>query len=195
MNLEQRIRHCFLQTGTDKYEHGYDKHYAKIFKEFEPKSLLEVGVKEGRSIASWSMIFPKVKIAGLDITEKKFKVPLIEFSGAEIIIGDSTKKEILNQIKETYDVIIDDGSHFYKDIIKTFINLENNFNKVYVIEDVLYKSQFIKKLLERKGYQVEIYPSNIKGVLVDSTFVLKNYYSEESLKLNVDLYMLVIYKP
>ena len=53
MTTHRQIKDAFLQTGTDKYQdHGYDRWYAEVFKDYTPNSLLEIGIKQGRSIAS-----------------------------------------------------------------------------------------------------------------------------------------------
>lgn len=194
MILENKIKAIFEETGTDKADsHGYEKYYASIFENFAPNSLLEIGVREGRSIAAWSILFPETKISGLDITDSKLLKNIQKFTGAELVVGDSTKKEISNIFNDKFDVIIDDGSHYYKDILRTFVNFKDKFERVYVIEDLMYKPEFVKKFIERSGeYSVQIMPSKVKDVYVDKTFLQHNYYSKQSKKLKVDLFMLII---
>lgn len=196
MNLENKIKNIFLETGTDKSEsHGYERYYATIFENYTPKSLLEIGIKEGRSIAAWSILFPNTKISGLDITKSNILKNINQLTNAELLIGDSTKKDTLNLFSENFDVIIDDGSHFYKDILKTFNNFKHKFNDFYIIEDAMYKIKFMKKLIERSGeYSVEILPSKVENVHVDHTFLQNNYYSNNSKKIKINLYMLVVRK-
>lgn len=194
MTLEQKIKSIFIQTGTDKSEsHGYEKYYASIFETITPKSLLEIGIKEGRSIAAWSILFPETKISGLDITDTSILKNIKSFTDAELFFADSTKKETANIFTNNFDIIIDDGSHYYKDILKTFSNFKDKFNNFYIIEDVMYKIQFVKKFVERSGkYSVQILPSNVRNVFVDQTFLQHNYYLKNSKKLKIDLFMLVI---
>jgi cephalosporin hydroxylase len=144
---------AFSQARTDKgYVHGYDNHYDKMFEDYDPDSLLEIGVKAGHSLTAWRIMFPDCKITGIDITNKKFVKNKINFSQAEIILEDSTKPEILNKLKSNFDVIIDDGSHYYKDIMRTFDLLHTRFNKYYVIEDYCYDLDMAKKFLNERGY-------------------------------------------
>lgn len=144
---------AFSEANTDKgYVHGYDRFYDEIFQDFTPDSLLEIGVKQGRSLSAWRIMFPKCDITGIDITDKDFIKEQIQFAQAKIIIGNSTKSQILDKTDRNYDVIIDDGSHYYKDIMRTFKNFHTKFNNYYVIEDWHYDLNFIKKFLNSYGY-------------------------------------------
>ncbi len=144
---------AFSQAKTDKgYVHGYDRFYDEIFQDFTPNSLLEIGVKQGRSLSAWRIMFPECYITGIDITNKDFIKKQIQFAQAKIIIENSTKPQILEKIDSSYDVIIDDGSHYYKDILRTFKNFHTKFNNYYVIEDWHYDLNFIKKFLNSYGY-------------------------------------------
>lgn len=194
MILKNKIRAIFEETGTDKADsHGYEKYYASIFENFIPNSLLEIGVREGRSIAAWSILFPETKITGLDITHSKLLKNIQNFTGADFFIGDSTKIETSTIFDDRFDIIIDDGSHYYKDILRTFVNFKEKFNHVYVIEDLMYKSEFVKKFIERSGeYSAQIVPSKVKNVYVDKTFLENNYYSKQSEKLKIDLFMVIV---
>jgi hypothetical protein len=108
----RKIENAFLTAKTDKAKtHGYHAPYSEIFSRVEPKSILEVGVKQGRSLAAWRMLFPNAKISGIDITNRSFESEMIEFANAEIVIEDSTKPNILKHINEknslaTYDKVL-----------------------------------------------------------------------------------------
>lgn len=130
-NMRQLIRTAFDHSTTDKgYYHEYEHMYANIFSSFEPKSILEIGVKEGKSLHSWHLLFPEAKLTGLDIAQNTLK-----FDSFEYVIGDSTDKDVTDKLG-FYDVIIDDGSHNLYDQIMTFTNLKNKFKYFYVIEDI-----------------------------------------------------------
>jgi len=193
MTSAKKIRHAFNQASTDKgFSHEYEKHYAKDFKEYTPDSLLEIGVKRGESLAAWSILFPSSKIAGLDIEESAFKPFNITFSNAKIIIGDSTKKETAATL-DNYDVIIDDGSHYYKDILKTFINFQNKFNKYYIIEDLMYKQEFVVKLIQRMGFKVTVCDSKIQNVYVNKHWLRFNIRKNKEL-IPIDVKFLIVEK-
>lgn len=153
MITTERIREVFDLTGTDKdLTHGYADYYSDIFKD-EPETLLEIGVDKGRSLWAWRELFPKCKIYGVDATSENFVEHVINKAKAEIIIGDSRNPKIKNALPDIkYDVIIDDGSHFYKDIIKTFKNFRKSFKKYYVIEDLIYDVDGVEDIIRSYGF-------------------------------------------
>jgi hypothetical protein len=131
MNLEK----TFVKYKCDKAKHGYHKFYERILND-KIGTILEIGVKNGRSLASWKEALPSAKLFGIDITDREFNADLIP-KDAKTFICDSTSKESLNIIGQNkFDVIIDDGSHFVEDQIMTFENFRESFTRHYVIEDI-----------------------------------------------------------
>ena len=177
MNLRTRIAEAFDRYNTDKHNvHGYDETYAKIF-DPPPSSILEIGVKRGRSLAAWRDIFPNVRLVGMDITDEWF-VPTNIKVADDIIIADSTEYKL----GEVFDVIVDDGSHHYEDIIHTFLNYKNNFKTFYVIEDVMFNHALIKEVITREGFQIlhSQESKTEKNVMVDREFLVNNRKDKRS---------------
>jgi hypothetical protein len=117
--------------GTDKLEHGYIPFYEQHLPK-NPKKILEIGVKDGRSIQMWQKHFPDAETHGLDLF-LEFPVPNIP--GVTFHTGNQCDWRILEQLrKEDFDVIIDDGSHNSRDQMMTFFGLFNG--KHYFIEDL-----------------------------------------------------------
>lgn len=133
--------------------------------------ILEIGVFNGDSLKIWREYFSNAIICGFDIDDKKIYIP-----GVDIFIGDQTDPIFLANLIDKYknfDIIIDDGSHVSKHIIKSFNFLFNylNLGGLYVIEDLqtsyfpryggsrinLNKKNtsinFIKKLLDSVNYE------------------------------------------
>ena len=138
MGLISYFRDAFDITNTDKgYYHTYEHMYSFIFHNFTPKNILEIGVKNGRSIAAWQKLFPETNITGMDIIKNKLVIPEDSFN---YMIGDSTNPIFTDKL-DKQDVIIDDGSHYFYDQIKTFDNLKDKFNFFYVIEDINFVKQ------------------------------------------------------
>lgn len=191
MTTSLQIEQALRATGSDKASsHGYHRYYAEVFKD-TPESILEVGIQTGKSLAAWRLLFPKCNITGVDITDKRFIPDMIEYAKAEIIISDSTKKEIKDQTGK-YDVIIDDGSHFYKDICRTFYQLKDSFTKCYVIEDAMYNQEFIVKFVKRLGFtNVMVYDSRVRGVKVRKDFLTQRPRDKNKIEF-VDLKFIVI---
>lgn len=147
--------------GTDKLEHGYIPFYVNNLPE-EPKRILEIGVKEGRSLAMWAEYFPNAEIHGLDLFEEH---PLEEVTQFLAEAADKIPHVICTPLhkgnqcdwrtlellrKFEFDVIIDDGSHNSRDQMMTFFGLFNG--KHYFIEDL----HCCREEFYRQGLPVEM---------------------------------------
>lgn len=132
--------------GTDKLQHGYIPFYEKHLPK-EPKRILEIGVKEGRSLAMWAERFPDAEIHGLDLfieneiadVRRYFYDSKGEiYTGSDNLFlhtGNQCDYLLLEQLRKfDFDVIIDDGSHNSRDQMMTFFGLFNG--KHYFIEDL-----------------------------------------------------------
>lgn len=185
---EENIRNAFKRYSTDKHHvHGYERYYNQVFNT-PINSILEIGIKKGNSLAAWRSLFPEARICGMDVTSQHFNSKYLDYAKPEIFIKDSTSFKINGK----YDVIIDDGSHFYKDIIRTFFNLKDNFTKYYVIEDAMYKQDFIVKYINKLGFKkVEIFDSNLKNYKLRKSYVTKKP-KDDSITYYVDLKFIVV---
>jgi len=150
--------------GGDKGTlHSYIDVYAEYISP-RTKSLLEVGVFEGHSLMMWQTYLPKARIVGLDTNVRKcqFDVDVRECNatvGWQIIeaLGD-----------ETFEVIIDDGSHRLHDQIATFDLLWPRVEKggAYWIEDIAGTKELdaIVRHLERLGHELTVWDlRTVKG--------------------------------
>lgn len=144
--------------------HKYLDFYEAYFKEknFNPKKVLEVGVKDGNSIRMWKEYFNEAKIYGIDINS------MPKISGVNLYQFDATSKNsfeaAFNGVK--FDLIIDDGSHMSKDVIKTFEIAKNYLNEggIYIYEDC--HASFLKEYTSNANesaykYFVSRYKTNI----------------------------------
>jgi spermidine synthase len=124
--------------GDKGTTHTYIDVYEDILSKYrENSTVLEVGVFYGHSLRMWNQFFINSKIIGVDITDA-YLGELINEGKYNIIIADATNQSFLNKVDDTFDVIIDDGSHQLRDQIKTFNLLKNKMNSggLYVIEDI-----------------------------------------------------------
>lgn len=141
MNLEALA----AKYGTDKLLHGYIPFYEQHLPK-EPKRILEIGVKEGRSLAMWAEYFPNAEIHGLDLfiennisdvfdnISKNFTTDQL-FDRIHLHTSNQCDYLLLEQLRKfDFDVIIDDGSHNSRDQLITFFGLFNG--KHYFIEDL-----------------------------------------------------------
>lgn len=118
--------------GTDKLDHGYIPFYEKYLPA-NPKKILEIGVKEGRSIRMWQKYFPNAEVHGLDLFEE---FPIPDIPGAIFHKGNQCDWRVLEELrKENFDLVIDDGSHNSRDQMITFFGLFRE-GMAYFIEDL-----------------------------------------------------------
>lgn len=189
--MKEIFESAFQICGTDKLRHGYSEFYDQVIN-FNPESILEIGIKTGKSLAAWRLLYPHAHITGVDITTKNFVNNMIELSRAEIIIKDSTLPDIKDIINNKFDIIVDDGSHFYKDICRTFFNLQHKFNRLYIIEDAMYKQDFIIKFIKNLGYNnINVFNSKVRDVPVDKFFVTRKP-GYKNIGMKVSLNMIVV---
>ena len=130
-------------THTTLIGHGYAKFYEFHFSYFKNENikLLEIGTWKGASVASFYHYFNKAIIFCLDRNYKfQFKSNRINFFYCDTRNSNDLKKLedlLIRKKSEAFDIIIDDASHIYSDML---INFKNFFKKVksggfYVIED------------------------------------------------------------
>jgi len=88
-----------------------------------PINLLEIGVQNGGSLETWAEYFPDAKIIiGCDIDQNCQKLSYQDLR-IKLVIGDASDAETFKKINEytqTFDIVIEDGSHTSGDIIRAF---------------------------------------------------------------------------
>ena len=143
--------------GTDKAEkynngkgHGYTKHYIKHIKKFKDKKIkfLEIGCGSGVSAAAFTKYFKKSTAYCLDVnlTYVKIKSKRINYSGLDSSntrhMHNFLKK--YNQKKDSFNFIIDDGSHNLSDQLFSlnFFFKYLKKNSLYIIEDYKFPNYF-----------------------------------------------------
>ncbi|WP_411869765.1 hypothetical protein [Vulcanococcus limneticus] len=143
---QQRLLGLHLHASrksSDKWE-SYFPVYERIFQGLSRGcadfKLLEIGVQNGGSLEVWRDFFGAgAQIIGVDIDHS---VSLLKFdAGVRCLIGDATDPawaEPMASDNGPFDVIIDDGSHVSRDIVKAFCILFGHLKPsgVYVIEDL-----------------------------------------------------------
>lgn len=121
----------------------YLREYDRIFSTFRQRDLrlLEIGIQNGGSLDIWRNYFPRaVCLVGCDINPDCSK---LEYDDPRIsvVVGDAnlpeTEARIL-AISETFDAVIDDGSHTSSDIVKCFTRYFPHLAEggVFVVEDL-----------------------------------------------------------
>ena len=158
----------YYETDKGNIKHLYTPIYESVIGNLKNINLLEIGIANGCSLKAWSHYYPGSKITGIDINPN-CKILCKDNDKINIIISDVLEYEF----NEKYHVIIDDGSHIPRDMIKSFTKLWNNVKSggYYIIEDmnacknVNYVSEVLKYENRTKEYISEQLPLNTRDVL------------------------------
>ena len=128
------ISEILKRYDTDKNkEHHYGLAYDEIFSQFDRNAklnILEIGTQKGESLLAWKEFFPNSRITGIDIIDVVAnKNPEINY-----IICDINNY----RTDEEFDIVIDDGSHWLKDVIHSVVYFSNKLKPggVMIVEDV-----------------------------------------------------------
>ena len=138
MSLEK----LFIKHKSDKFRHNYHEIYDPFLNKIKNKRLniLEIGVSDGASIKAWSEYFKKSIIVGIDIKKIDLKKKNLNRKNIHIYQGSQSDNVFINFIINKYkkfDIIIDDGSHYPADVIRSFKLLFKSLSLkgLYFIED------------------------------------------------------------
>lgn len=130
-----------IKHGTDKNSetHNYLVKYEKYFpfKREDKLTLLEIGVLHGQSLRMWKEYFYNSEIIGIDLNSDSKQY---EESRINIEIGSQNDSKFLEEVGkkyESFDIIIDDGSHVNSHVILSFEKLFKYLKSggLYVVED------------------------------------------------------------
>ena len=119
---------------TDKNDHRYAELYAQHLPE-NPKKILEIGVHKGQSIKMWHEVYPDAKLYGVDLFSE-FDYPFVA-DWVQWFKGNQADHKVLADVRShgPFDIIIDDGSHNWRDQLMTFFGLWGCCD-LYVVEDI-----------------------------------------------------------
>lgn len=128
-------------TDKSSLNHHYLSLYDLLFRHLrdKPIRLLEIGVQFGNSLRTWRDYFTEAMITGLDSVDNG----VAKTDGrVRIRICDAySEQAVLEMIGNTFDIIIDDGSHeprHQKFVLDNYLPLLSG-NGILIIEDVLSK--------------------------------------------------------
>ncbi len=147
----------FNQYGSDKDRNGYTPYYHACFKHMKDKpiDMLEIGIgtmipgvhssmvgyslpgyAPGGSLRAWRDYFKNGNITGCDVQ------PDTQFTDERIttVLSDSTNRDAVVKTfgDKTFDIIIDDGSHYDEHQLQTFMNFWDRVRAggFYIVEDI-----------------------------------------------------------
>ena len=171
-----------LKYGADKSSkfHNYLDFYQEQLpdRDFSGR-LLEIGVMDGLSMKMWREYYPKAEIVGIDIKDMShmhnddWQVP----ESVKLIEVNGTVEKPVRALGN-FDIIIDDGSHYWAEQQKSFeILYYKQLNKggVYILEDLwtsyidYYANAKINTLdylkqLEQKGMKMTYFKHKHSGI-------------------------------
>jgi spermidine synthase len=177
-----------LKYNADKSSRFH--HYLDFYQKHLPDQsfsgrLLEIGVMDGLSMKMWREYYPNAEIIGIDIKDMSYmhnsdwQVP----ESVKLLTLDGTKKSDMQPLG-MFDIIIDDGSHYWKDQQKSFELLyysQLNKDGIYILEDLwtseidfyanakLNTKEYLKQL-EKKGMKMTYFRYKHKGIGIGSAF-------------------------
>lgn len=110
---------------SDKWA-SYLPFYDLLFGKYRDQNLnlLEIGVQNGGSLETWKTYFDNAKV--LIGCDKNEQCSSLQYDDARVhvVVGDATDSVTVGEIQkicETFDIIIDDGSHLSNDILNNFL--------------------------------------------------------------------------
>ena len=141
-----------IQHRADKssWVHNFAEKYDRLLagRSEQITSVLEIGVGHGQSMKMWADYFPNATIHGADIASAaehgvdinaSIKMCAAYSSRIQIHLTDQRDRAQLKNLEQfgPYDLIIDDGNHFWAEQILTFETLFDYVKPggLYVIED------------------------------------------------------------
>jgi spermidine synthase len=151
--------------------HNYAVKYDKILAPYRETftSILEIGVAQGQSIKMWTDYFPNAKIHGADI-DPKSKLSEEYSNRIKFHLTDQRDRAQLKNLEQysPFDLIIDDGNHWWMEQILTFETLFPYLKSggIFIVEDTTtsywkeYKNNPISAIEYFKGLVDAV---NLKG--------------------------------
>ena len=135
---------------SDKWS-SYLEVYDRVFGAYRstPVRLLEIGIQNGGSLEIWARYFETARaLIGCDINPDCAKLTYAD-PAIHVIVGDAGTPEVLQRvaaISPQLDIVIDDGSHQSRDMVRNFALYFPQLadGGVYIAEDMhsSYWSQF-----------------------------------------------------
>jgi len=186
-NKMTRLCRLAEEYGCDKTSsifHDYTPFYDELLKYRQVNRVLEIGIgtmnammhlktyQPGASLRMWRDYFPSAEIVGLDndasvmFEEDRIKTMVCDQSSEESLKG------IAASFSETFDFILDDGSHQLEHqalTANTFIPKLLSPTGVYVIEDIVWRRELYNLL----PWPVEVKIFNLKRTPDDCVFVIE----------------------
>ena len=143
MSVARSLNDIGLRNKTDKASQSHDflHWYEKSLSSWRDRSFLmiEIGIYDGASLATWGEYFQMAKIVGVDIDPRC--ADYAHLPNTHAVIKDGSRLENLDEIIATHgkpSIVLDDGSHFWHHQIETLRYLWPRLlpGGIYIMEDI-----------------------------------------------------------
>ena len=206
---DESLDGLFHYYGSDKANifkknndqgHGFSRFYTKKFDHLKNKKvkILEIGSFAGASAAAFSKYFKNASIYCFDINISKFiySSKKIQVYGLDIKnkneLNKTLKRISIESKSNLFDIIIDDGSHYLKDILLGLKFLFKHLNQggIYVIEDFKHPNYY-KYNKDIDHIFIDQVLTNLKKKELFNSSIISN---EEQLYLQNEIEIIDIFK-
>ena len=167
--------------------HSYLEIYQNLFQNKNRVNLLEIGIKRAGSLVMWADFFDAGSVIdGIDLKLPKTKDMLPK--NVHCFSGDAYSEEMVEKFRLVkYDIIIDDGSHYLKDmifVVQNYLPLLKS-NGILVVEDI--KAEYLENKYSMQALLNAI-PNELKicSYIIDRRFV-KNRTDDVLLVINKEM--------
>ena len=188
------------KTDQKLIGHGYAKFYEKYLNNFKSDkiNILEIGTWKGASVAAFYHYFKNAIIFCIDKNFKfQFESNRVYFFNCDTENSSEIhdlKKYLTKKDTEYFEIIIDDGSHNYKDILSNFYNFFKNIKSggYYIIEDfnhyrlhqsyiqgspdnVIDIEEIFENLINKKSFNSESLDKEFQNYCFDNISIIKTH--------------------
>ena len=188
------------KTDQKLIGHGYAKFYEKYLNNFKSDkiNILEIGTWKGASVAAFYHYFKNAIIFCIDKNFKfQFESNRVFFFNCDTENSSEIhdlKKNLTKKDTEYFEIIIDDGSHNYKDILSNFCNFFKSIKSggYYIIEDfnhyrlhqsyiqdspdnVIDIEEIFENLINKKCFNSESLDKEFQGYCFDNISIIKTH--------------------
>jgi hypothetical protein len=143
---QENLLSKLFETHTGKYSDKWSSYLDIYWQLFAPIrenefDLLEIGIQNGGSLEIWAKFFPNSKnLIGFDIHPKCKDLTFVD-PRIKVFVEDAAESKAGNLVRDTTSnlgVVIDDGSHVSRDIIRSFLIFFPQLKPggIYVVEDL-----------------------------------------------------------
>ena len=188
------------KTDQKLIGHGYAQFYEKYLNIFKSDkiNILEIGTWKGASVAAFYHYFKNAIIFCIDKNFKfQFESNRVFFFNCDTENSSEIhdlKKNLTKKDTEYFEIIIDDGSHNYKDILSNFCNFFKSIKSggYYIIEDfnhyrlhqsyiqgspdnVIDIEEIFENLINKKSFNSESLDKEFQNYCFDNISIIKTH--------------------